>query len=64
MATLGQVKAAAFRVYGSMDIYANILRVDGVASSARKVVLRLNVTFQIADKVMNDRAWMTSVTAT
>jgi hypothetical protein len=54
-AVLGQVEVAeALSVCSLMDIDATKSR------RRRKVVLRMGVTFQIADKTMNDRTWMTS----
>jgi hypothetical protein len=63
-AALGQVEAAeALSVYRLLYIYATTLRLDEIASSTGKAVLRLGVTFGIPDKVMNDHTWMTSTLA-
>jgi hypothetical protein len=53
-AALGQVEAAeALSVYRLLYIHATTLRLDEIASSTGKVVLRLGVTFGIPDKAMN-----------
>jgi hypothetical protein len=63
-AALGQVEAAeALSVYRLLYIHATTLRLDEIASSTGKVVLRLGVTFGIPDKAMNDHTWMTSTLA-
>jgi hypothetical protein len=63
-AALGQVQAAeALSVYRLMDIQSTKLRLDEIASTAVKVVLRLGVMFNVPDKAMNDLSWMKSALA-